>query len=227
MCAPAQMDSTQSRLHWNRLRRSFREWKAATVGPAHWRRLPARQALRSGQRHPASGAECKFGSCSSHASSTEAVAAVMSFSSTTPLAPGSLPPCPASMATRYGGSPTCGRNASPDAETLPCSCEETRNASRQRNAEKTNASTQKQSVRAVRRKELSFRFALRFFFWCVGLRRSAMICTSCPDKLPIIIRVYSAFFCSASKKPAHKQWAGFEMTPYFSSTTVTPLSPSP
>lgn len=31
MCAPALMDSTQSRLHWNRLRRSFREWKAATV----------------------------------------------------------------------------------------------------------------------------------------------------------------------------------------------------
>lgn len=61
MCAPAQMDSTQSRLQWNRLRRSFREWKAATVGPAHWRRLPARQALRSGQRHPASGAECNSG----------------------------------------------------------------------------------------------------------------------------------------------------------------------
>ena len=57
---------------------------------------------------------------------------------------------------------------SPDAETLPCSCEETRNASRQSNAEKTKASTQKQSVRAVRRKELSFRFALRFFFWCVA-----------------------------------------------------------
>ena len=41
-----------------------------------------------------------------------AVATVISLSCTTPLAPGSEPPCPASITIRYGGSPMVGRKSS-------------------------------------------------------------------------------------------------------------------
>ena len=159
--------------------------EAATVGPAHWRRLPARQALRSGQRHPASGAECNSGPAPAMQAARRPWRPSCLFLPPLPLRPGRCRHARHQWLHDTAGRPPAAEAPLRMQRHFPALVKKSAMLLARETPKKQMQAHRNRVLRAVRRKELSFRFALRFFFWCVGLRRSAMICTSCPDKLPI------------------------------------------
>lgn len=123
MLVPEQPDNIQTRLRWSLRVLNCRGQTTTDPDPVHWRQRRVQQVLRCCRNFPGWSVGYNWGHAPARRSKPPAVAAVISLSCTTPLAPGSEPPCPASITIRYGGSPMVGRKSSSSTVGVGCPME--------------------------------------------------------------------------------------------------------